>query len=393
MSLRNTLLLSLALAPILSSFCYSQDWLIEQNTVTYFMDKLGYRIINKPVSSKIHPNVVSQIIVPSKATYILHNHRVSATPNQCIDLLKLAIHSHHKDHWIICAGCVDLLNLYFLSFLDPQFAQIEHRGKTINYLRRPTKAVFIQIVRALTALRKLNLNENIVSRICIQKHISKKSIELLAPIESTTKYFKPASKPNLGTTSWLGQRLSNKSGAIWTNDFGVRFRWYPAGNYDIGDDFFKSGRSTYSTKTGFWISEGAVAETEWRIITNLPPPTICYTSVKVRYNEAKTFLEKLSAASGLHCRLPTETEWACANHIKLRKLAQSNYWRQTPSESPDIPYWSQYSYSDSLPIDIDGKFYESLADYVPYEHLLHSHQKRKVPEKYIKAEFRIVLAR
>ena len=96
-------------------------------------------------------------------------------------------------------------------------------------------------------------------------------------------------------------------------------RWIPSGSFIMGDDEGKADEKPaheLNITKGFWMAECEVTQSMWEKIMGDNPLIFksvgSYPVEGVNYDDCQLFLEKLSAISGMKCRLPTEAEWEYA---------------------------------------------------------------------------------
>ena len=118
-------------------------------------------------------------------------------------------------------------------------------------------------------------------------------------------------------------------GAEWTDPVtGMEFVWVPGGCYEMGcggwiSDCYDDAKPVHEVCVdGFWMGRYEVTQGQWKKIMGNNPSehkssfkkTNSYPVEKVSWNDAKKFIEKLSAKSNgsYEFRLPTEAEWEYA---------------------------------------------------------------------------------
>nr|VFK58724.1 MAG: Formylglycine-generating enzyme, required for sulfatase activity, contains SUMF1/FGE domain [Candidatus Kentron sp. TUN] len=109
-------------------------------------------------------------------------------------------------------------------------------------------------------------------------------------------------------------------GDKWTDPItGMEFVWVPKGCFKMGSensDAYNDEKPVHEACVdGFWMGKTEVTQRQWRKAMENNPSYFKGDDrpvEKISWNDTQEFMEKLTAHSGGHYRLPTEAEWEYA---------------------------------------------------------------------------------
>jgi serine/threonine protein kinase/formylglycine-generating enzyme required for sulfatase activity len=135
----------------------------------------------------------------------------------------------------------------------------------------------------------------------------------------------PADKTDKRAETEAVSAAGRSPGDVYVLKFGdpqqeMRFRWVPAGSFQMGSEDTTSGDSanpvhSVTISKGLWMAETEVTQAQWRAVMRTNPSKVQGDNLPVEsvtWNHAQEFCQKLAALGGKPVGLPTEAEWEYA---------------------------------------------------------------------------------
>jgi formylglycine-generating enzyme required for sulfatase activity len=145
-----------------------------------------------------------------------------------------------------------------------------------------------------------------------------------APSVTVPAQIAPRTEPQSAPAPAAASRVSSpRAGDVWKEPVtGMAFVWVPKGCYQMGcgswtSECFDDEKPDHEVcLDGFWIGKYEVTQGQWKKIMGSNPSHFKsgddFPVETVSWNDAKTYIEKLSRQSGNRFALPTEAQWEYA---------------------------------------------------------------------------------